>query len=480
MERLRGRSIESLRLFLNDASASARVKRAALISLGRLEDKTSIPRIEGMLRDSNLYVRSSAVLSLGLSQNSSARYTLLNLAKDTDHAGKVMDNAKTPADIRAFAVAALALSPSDRGGSAAPLFREIALDESCDDSVRAMALEGLGLLGGDTAARFLAEFCAQKKVDTRLRSAALTALGKTGDPAALPCLLENLKSRHVFLQQSAALALGQAAPRGDVNAVRQLFTAFSKTSNRSLKGFALASMGQIGGAEAIEKLRLVFKRGTSADLPWACLGLGLALSAAPAQSATPDENRADELLAVLRTNRNRSTQGAAAVALGLAGCREASGDLVELLENGDDPYLRGYCALALGMIGEKSAVPVLRGALHELNLPPITTQAALALGLLNDSGSAADLLEVFFETRSDATKSMIARSLVFIGDSESAKELLEFISSKWSSEITYMYTMELIASLVSGQKAPFLDRMAAGSNFTCEYPIVPYLLEFGV
>jgi hypothetical protein len=90
------------------------------------------------------------------------------------------------------------------------------------------------------------------------------------------------------------------------------------------------------------------------------------------------------------------------------------------------------------------------------------------------------LLDLFFETNSEAIKAMISRSLVFLGDSAEAERLLEFISSEWSDEITYMYTMELMAKLTAGQKTCHFDRIAAGSNFTCEYPIVPFLLDFGI
>ncbi len=35
-----------------------------------------------------------------------------------------------------------------------------------------------------------------------------------------------------------------------------------------------------------------------------------------------------------------------------------------------------------------------------------------------------------------------------------------------------MFCMEVTSKLLAGQKIPYLDRVAAGSNFSSEFPIV--------
>ena len=473
MEKLRGRSIATFRLFLDDKSA--RMRKAALISLGRLNDVQSLPKIIEKMKDTNQAVRSSAILALGLARAGKARYTLLNMARDTKYAGKLLGKAETSPYMRGTAGVLLALTESKGIGPVRGVLQNIAADKSCNDEVRAMALEGLGLLGDEDSVRFLSEFSQKSRTDYRLVSAAVTALSKTDDPTALPVLLQHLSSRQMAVRQSAAVGLGRIGQKnGRSKAIRSLYRCFSQSSDPSLKGFALISMGQIGGPDAIEKLRLVVKRGTSADLPWACIGLGLALS------KSIDKEIPEDLITTLKKSRNRSTQGAAAIALGLARCNEAVNDLLALLKDGDEPYLRGYCAMALGMIGEKRALPLLRKAVQEVNLPQVNTQAAMALGLMQDHDSISRLKELLLESRSEASKAMAARSLALVGNHETASSLLDFINTTPSDDVTYRYTMDLISRLIMEQKIPYCDRVASFSNYTCEFPIVTFLLDFGV
>lgn len=467
--RLRSMSITSMKLFLNDRSARAR--RAAVLSLGRLKDKRSIPTLIGKLKDTNQMVRHSAILALGLSGDGKARYTLSHLARDTEEGAEFVGNTAVPSLLRGFSLIILSLTGSPGIG---PILQKIALDSSCQVEVRAMAIEGLGLLADDDAIRFLVDFSQIPRQDYRLHSAAATALGKSGNPRAVPVLLKYLSSKKSATRRSAALALGSAASRGDNSVVRHLFRTFSGTNDISLKGFSLVAMGQIGGADALKNLKMVAKRGRSADLSWALLGLGIALRSAP------EEKVPEILLSTLKNNRNRSIRGAAAIALGLARDGKAVEELERQLKNGDEPYLRGYCAMALGMIGDSSAIPVLRSALMERNIPQVNTQAAMALCLLNDRDAADEMTDLLLNCYSESSKAMASRSLTYLGGGRVAARLLDFISTRPSDEVTYMYCMELIAKLVMGHRAPLMDRLARGSNYTSEFPIVGDLLDYGI
>ncbi len=229
--RLTKKATATYRLFLDDRSTH--LKRAALISLGRLDDRESLPGMMPKLADGNETVRTSAVLALGLSRCGKAHYTLLNLAQDTAYAQKLVDRKPTPPVMRGFAAAALALTDAMGAGST---LQNIAADKSCDNAVRAVALEGLGLLGDESSIHFLVEFTRQTKNDIRLTSAATVALGKTGDEIVFPVLLNLLASKHVVLQQSASIALGNVSPRGSKTAVNRLYRCFDRAGNASLKG----------------------------------------------------------------------------------------------------------------------------------------------------------------------------------------------------------------------------------------------------
>jgi HEAT repeat protein len=469
MTQLRNRSVGVIRRFLRDDSAQ--VRRAAMLSLGRLNDEVSFPRTLEMLKDGNQDVRYAAVLALGLSQGGKARYALLNLAKGTAYAEKLVGKAAIPPGMQSFAGVALALAKCMGGGA---VLQGLADDPACDDEVRAMALEGLGLIADVESVRFLISFSRNPKTDYRLVSTAVTALGKAGNPLALSRLMECLSAKEMAVRQSAALSLGTVAPRGDAAIVNKLFRCFSRTTDRCLKGFSLLSIGRIGGYEATKKLKLVLKRGTSADLPWAALGLGIACY------NDRNEEVPRSILEKLVRNHNRSTQGALAIALGLARHVDAIPRLEKMLAEGDDPYCRGYCAMALGMIGDPSVVPALREALAEKNLPQVSTQAAIALCLLNDRDSVDELTDMLFHSNSKGVKAIATRGLVVMGDVNVVETLLDFITTKRSDEDTYMFVIDLISKLIVGQKVPYLDRIAAGSNHTAEFPIVEKLLEFGI
>jgi len=459
------------------------LRRAASISLGRLNDDASIPKMIKMLQDGHKTVQSSAVLGLGLSANGRARYTLLHLARGTEYAVKLVGSSSIPPHLRGFAAISLALSDSDGARNIGPvrdLLRNVARDESAGDDVRALALESLGLLvggeenGGEEAVRFLVDFAGRGKTDYRLVSAAVAAMGKTKNPVVLPHLIRHLKSRHVAVRQSAALGIGSIALPGDEEAVKSLFRCYGNAKDPSLRGFALISMGRIGGRTALKNIRVVLKRNSTSDRAWACLALGLAGQNAPADGVV------DDLYDVLVETRSRSTRGAAAIALGLAGGRKASKDLAAFLKKGDSPYVRGYCAMALGMIGDPAAVPLLRTTLAEKNVPEVSNQAAVALCLLNDNDSVFDLTNALISSNSESTKTMAAKSLIFLGDTGVVKRLLEYITTKSSDELTYMLCFEVISRLIMSQKAPYLDRVAADSNYANEFPIVEELLSFGI
>lgn len=451
--------------------ASSHLKRSSLVSLGRMNDDASVTATIAQLGDPNATVQVSAILGLGLSHNRKAQYSLLNILRDTPHGRALVKQAVTPTFMRSFAGFALALSGSRGAG---PVLHEIARDTRADSDLRAMALESIGLLGGPQSVEYLANFTKDRRADKRLVAAAVTALGKTGDRTVIGVVDKLISSKHVGVQQSAAIALGLLSPRWDDSSIERLFRCYKQARDLSLKGFALTSIGRIGGPDAIKHLRWVLARGTSSELPWAALGLGLAIR------HRSDPHAEAALLEELKDCRNRSTQGALAIALGLSRSQKAAAELTRLLEGGGDPSLRGYCAMALGMIGDRNALGPLRQALLEKTLPQVSTQAALALCLMNDRASILPLVDMLVTTNSDSARNMAARSLVFLGDARVVKRLVEYVNTQSTEEVTCMRCMEIVSKLVTGQKKPFMDRIAAGSNPACEFPIMASLLNFSI
>ena len=468
-EQLRTRSLEIFRPYLGHGSA--RLRQAAVLSLGRLNDEDSLEKMQKLLADGNLTVRDSAILALGLHGNAKARYSLMHLARGSRDGSRLIGQSLIPARMRSFAEISLAATRTLGSG---PILQEIALDARCDDEIRALALEGLGLLGDDSSVRFLSDFITNTRHDYRLLSTALTSLGKTESESAHAAMLKMLGSKKTALRQSAALALGMISPAEERESLKRLFRCYSQAQEQTLKGFCLVSIGLIGGPDAIKNLRRVLSRGNNSDRPWAALGLGLALRSGSSEKAEA------ELLSRLTSSGNRSTRGAIAIALGLAGSDSATRVLTRMLDKGGDPSFQGYCALALGMIGDKSAAGQLKKALKDQDLPQVSTQAAMAHCLLDERDSLEDLERLLLTTNVEATKAMAARSLVYLGNWRVVERLLDRIESRKLDELTTLYCMDLVSRLVTGQKVPHFDRMAACSNMSCEYPIVADLLDFGI
>lgn len=466
---LRGEIISLISPLLD--GKSARLRRGALIGLARLNASESLADVTALLQDRNQTVRDAAVLALGLYSEGEAKHTLLHIAKGTEVACKSMGQSSVPDYIQEFALISLAMSGM-QGVDA--VLKSLALDSKCPPEIRAMAMEGLGLLGGEESAKILMDFVKSGKAPKELLASAVTALHKTKDPAVLPFLDKCLYSDCIPVRQSAALGLGYLVPPGDEEPVKKLFKCYKGTYDQALKGFCLVAMGQIGGSVAIQYLDHVVLKGQSADRAWACLGLGLALR------GHDNEKGEEHLLSQLKGSGNRSIQGAAAIALGLVKSQPATEELIKMLRRGDDPVLRGYCALALGMIGDPAAATPLQRALGGDELPQVKTRAALALALMRNKSSVPDLVNLLLNTTSDVTKSFVSLSLSYMGEMNVIKDLLAPMQEAARDDLTRMYCVQLTTKLLSGWTKPYLERLAAGSNFACEYPVVAYLLEFGI
>ncbi|MBU0755524.1 MAG: HEAT repeat domain-containing protein, partial [Planctomycetes bacterium] len=154
--------------------------------------------------------------------------------------------------------------------------------------------------------------------------------------------------------------------------------------------------------------------------------------------------------------------------------------LADVMEKGDDPMHRGYCALAMGMIGKDSSVKPLKKLLRTETIPQVRSQAALALAQLRDTTAVSELIDFLIESDNDTTKAFVALSLAYMGDLQIVDQIHNIMQMTPLDDLTLSYCISLSTRLLSGQPKPYLSRVAAGSNFACEYPMVSYLLDFGL
>lgn len=470
IEPLKEKSLTMMRPMLD--SESARLKRAALVALARLDDQESYPKVLELLRDPNYMVRDDALCALCILNHPSAKLTLMHIARGTKSAVRTIEQKTIPAHFRGFAQLSLAMDQK-RGFSA--VLRSLAEDPACPADVKAIALESLGLYHEEDSTRYLMDFVENsKKAPKEVLASAVTALARSRDPVVLPFLEKSLFSDCLPVRQSAALGLGRLARPDDEDIVKKLIRCHKQTHDQALKGFSLIAMGQIGGPGAMRYLDSLVVRGKSSESPWACLGLGLAL-----RQGGGDVFK-KHLVDKAARKANRSIQGAAAIALGIAKCKEGVDALINGMEKGDDVLFRGYCAMALGMIGDPRCNGPLHNALKEDGKPQLKSQAALALALMNDVTSAPELVDLLLSSKNEYTKFIIALGLGFIGDVQIVKTILDRLEKDDLDDQTTYHCVRLISRLLSGQTVPYLDPLAAGSNYASQYPLVEYLLDIGI
>jgi HEAT repeat protein len=122
----------------------------------------------------------------------------------------------------------------------------------------------------------------------------------------------------------------------------------------------------------------------------------------------------------------------------------------------------------------------MRKAMHEDPMPQVKTQAATALALMNDTDSFSALIDLLIHSPNDSIKTFASLSLAFMGDIRIVEDLNERLAGENLDELTRAHCLKLCARLLSGRTAPYLEPLAAGSNFASEFPMVGYLLDFGL
>ncbi len=196
------------------------VRRSAVEALGNLSSEAAIPGLLNALKDSDEFVRESAAEALGNISSEAVIPRLLNALKDSDEdvhgstvqvLGNLSSEAIIPGllnaledsdeDVRRRAAETL----GDIGGEAAIPGLLSALEDS-DDFVRWIAAEALGRIGNEAAVPVLLN--ALKHSDEDVRERAVEALGYIRSEVAIPDLLNALEDSDEDVRWSAAYALG--------------------------------------------------------------------------------------------------------------------------------------------------------------------------------------------------------------------------------------------------------------------------------
>lgn len=227
------RAIEALMQALR-SDEDAEVRKAAAWALGQLEDERAVPALTTALRqDSEVEVRKMSAWALGQIEDEGAVEALGAALGDSD------------AEVRSTSVWALGQIEAPASVRfLVPLLRD------ADAETRKQTAWALGQIESREAVASLS--AAVKDESIEVRETAVWALGQIEDPAAAGALAGALKDARADVRQKAAWALGQldelsAAPPALIEALRD--------EDRSVRLSAAQALGEIEDAAAVPALR---------------------------------------------------------------------------------------------------------------------------------------------------------------------------------------------------------------------------------
>lgn len=428
----------------------ATVRRAALIALGILGAKESIPTLLGVLAD-----------------ESTGRKAM----KITGHIQEAE---------RATAAIALGLIGD---ASAIDALKRTALDER-DIDLRASAILALGLFETDRTAcvTVLDEILKDTRADDRVRAQVPIALSRLGDEAKMlvPTLLQTAKSKKSknYVRQSCVIALGKLAGAEDSEVVDALIDIAVRDTDNGASHFAFVALGELGGraaleaernAEALTALARFFAQNVTRPpkkdvLPFAATGAALFARHLPAAH----EGRAllgKKLREAFDDTRQPLHRSAIAVSLGLMEEVAAAPALLKEFDGSGDRLVKGYLGLALGLLRGDAATVALKRELKDDNDPGFRVQLATALGLMGDADVSDLLVADFRDAKTLYATSAIAKALGHVGDRGAVKPLTEFVREKKRVALARGFACVALGLLCEKSKLPWNERLAAGSNY---------------
>jgi HEAT repeat protein len=424
----------------------------ALTELGTIGDEASVAAIAEFAGKPRTSTRTCAVTALGQSNSGAARSWLVELVGDRD------------ADIRAAAVAALAVHPNDPENRSA-LF---AAAHTGTPDVRTAALAALGNAHVAESAPLILE--ALKGADPTTEATLVAALGESHDPSAMPELMRRVKEGTPTQRSAALSALGSVGGDAASGMLGDILT----TGNREDARVAANALAQMGDGAAHDALMAAAASGRP-DVARAALE---ALNDA-------DGDDVHELMAKQLASSDPQAVGTAASYFGSHHEEAAVPSLRELALHGGREANQAVTAIAsVGGEAARNALAEIAGragttqgaALQQLAALPGSEEQtrALSLRLLHQGGQAAStavdvlggdtspegreaLLRVVHQGGSLATSAVSA--LARRGDSESILAIADLARTSKNRDLRMQALGSLGATNEPRAAATLLDAM---------------------
>jgi HEAT repeat protein len=492
---------ESLLPALKTAAAddSEIIRAGAMLSLGKIGDLAALPELFRGTKDRSREVRKAAFLGLAY----------LGAEDTVDILRRTVADTREHPSVRAFAAAGLGLTGQPSAvEDLADVVRNVR--ESLD--VRGASILALGLISTEESRTELFRVLANPRGNERLRALAANALGRHDDLGIVPPLVAALKDRSVDVRRSTAMALGAVRYRSAAqetldraleaqrrwiendsltdgtdgartvllatirslkeraqreegrvekvrrHAVRSLLAVVEREPDLQAKGFALVSLGEIGGPNALEAIRKILARSSHRLKSWAAIAAGVS---------------GEEFLApylreeFLREGRDPSLRAAMAIGLGLLRDKASAQALADTaLDRGEDPDLRGYSVLALSMMWDPRSGAVLDRILAKKGNPSLHRSAAIGLGLVGRSDSGGRLVGLMENSNDLFVKASATIAFGYLRDIRSARALAREAADPAKPFLARLFSVLAVGYLGDREKAPpLLSRYAWHYNY---------------
>ncbi|MFQ5953063.1 MAG: HEAT repeat domain-containing protein, partial [Candidatus Omnitrophota bacterium] len=343
-----------------------------------------------------------------------------------------------------------------RGGPQRPSQKEIKrlISKLEDKDTRAKTISGLVIIGRPAVQLLI---MALKNKTKSVRLGAVEVLSRIGDPVATEPLLDALNEKDGVFRKIIAEALLE------INDSATLEAKFGEYYEQVLRGYILVgeekwTQAVALGESAFPALEAGVKTGKVSQRK----------SAAGALGKVKGDKAVQALIELLRSSKNRSVRGVAALALGETGDPRAAKELGEAMQEGWCVYKT--LAEALVRLGTDEAVSILADAMKHKTGESNTTYdrrslaAAEALGKIGGK-KAIEALSGYLYIKDWKRQEAAANALGEIGTPDAFKVLEEATRSESGVRI---YAANALAKAKQPSAVPVFRDLLARSRFATE------------
>ncbi len=470
LEKERKKALPLLLPFLDDEDIA--VRQAATLAVGKIGGDEAVSELREMLGDESVDVRDAAVLGLGASGSEKALPILIGIAKTGNHPDFPKENISPSA--RSFAIAALGIAKKrglkpDCDQELLSLFENMKADEQ-EEIGTAVYLYSC-LAPSENLRGVATKTMEDRKSFTAMRCKATESLSWEGGSQYLKKLLNSLSDPQVEIRRSAAISLG-TFPEASV--IKALQAVLEDEKDEITRGFALISLGRVGGTECKKTLVQSLSSKSHAMRPWAALGIGIAAR------NSGDADLCKALRKGFEEENNHSLRGAYLLACGIAKDRNAIEILEKALKREKDFWMRSHASLALAMLQMPESGAALRERILEEKSSALRGTMALALGYLGERQDAALIAEEMKNLKDPAAQGLFALALAYHGTEESLKALQGVVEDPKAETTALTSAIQGLGVLLGGEPMLSLSFAARQSNFSIFPTWVLDLLEFTV